>query len=202
MIILVREQRDDVASILNDGGVVALPTDTVYGLAARLDRPTAVAALFAIKERPETVALPVFVRGVDDVNAIGGRLTPSARTLTHAFWPGALTVIVPCLSELARLVGSTTATVGVRCPNDDAVQELLALTGPLVVTSANEHGAPPCTSATAVVDTLGGRASLAAVWDGGIRDGAVSTVVRCEEQGYAVVRHGALSAEQLQNAFR
>ena len=190
-----------VAEVLLNGGVAIIPTDTVYGIAARVADAEAVARLFAIKRRPHTVALPVFVENLEGIVDAGGRLPVSAQTLAHAFWPGALTLVIPALASMAERVGSSTGTIGFRLPDDDFVQELVVRTGPLAVTSANEHGEPPMTSpeqvrsafATADID----------VWvDGGIREGVVSTVVACRDDGYEILRSGALDHDTIASAFR
>jgi len=195
-------QIDEVAALLNAGHVVVIPTDTVYGVAAKFEIASAVQRLFAIKQRPSTVPLPVFVNDGDGVVQVGGRETASASTLAHAFWPGPLTLIVPALSSSAERIGSGDATIGFRRPNDELVQYLVARCGPLAVTSANEHGAPPCTTVAEVQEVFEGNDLVAAVLDGGERNGTVSTVVICDDHGYRIVREGALSSDQLAAAFR
>ena len=193
---------EEVVRLINEGHVVAIPTDTVYGVAARADLPDAVAQLFAIKKRPTNVALPVLVSSTEMIDELGGRLPASAQTLANAMWPGPLTLIVPTTKALAERVGSTTSTVGFRIPNESLTLQLLQACGALAVTSANEHGEPPCTSADEVIAAFGEASGVAAVMDGGVRNGVVSTVVRCDEQGYDVVRSGALSGDDLAGVFR
>lgn len=202
MELLTPLQIDEVAALLNAGHVVVIPTDTVYGVAAKFEIASAVQQLFAIKQRPSTVPLPVFVNDGDGVVQVGGRETAAASTLAHAFWPGPLTLIVPALSSSAERIGSGDATIGFRRPNDELVQYLVARCGPLAVTSANEHGAPPCTTVAEVQEAFEGNDLVAAVLDGGLRNGTVSTVVICDDHGYRIVREGALSSDQLAAAFR
>lgn len=192
---------DAVAEILNGGGVAVIPTDTVYGVAARVADAEAVSRLFAIKKRPNSVALPVFVENLEGVVDAGGRLPAAAQTLAHAFWPGALTLVIPALASMAERVGASESTIGFRLPDDDFVQELVVRTGPLAVTSANEHGEPPMTSADDVQRGFA-NANVDAVVDGGLRNGAVSTVVRCRDDGYEILRVGAISADAIAAAFR
>ena len=202
MEILTPLQIDEVAALLNAGHVVVIPTDTVYGVAAKFEIASAVQQLFAIKQRPSTVPLPVFVNDSDGVFQVGGRETASASTLGHAFWPGPLTLIVPALASSAERIGSRDATIGFRRPNDELVEYLVSRCGPLAVTSANEHGAPPCTSVAEVQEAFEGNDLVAAVLDGGERNGTVSTVVICDDHGYRIVREGALAGDQLAAAFR
>lgn len=192
---------DSVAEILCSGGVVVIPTDTVYGVAARVADAEAVARLFAIKKRPTSVALPVFVENLEGVVDAGGRLPAAAQTLAHAFWPGALTLVIPALTSMAERVGASESTIGFRLPADDFVQELVVRTGPLAVTSANEHGEPPMTSGDLVRDGFRD-ADVDAFVNGGLRQGAVSTVVRCRDDGYEILRIGAISADDIASAFR
>ena len=182
--------------LLRDGAVVALPTDTVYGVAASLAHPSALAALFDLKRRPGNVALPVLVDGVAQIEGLGVTWSARAARLSDALWPGALTIVVPAPVALARRVGSTGASVGFRCPGDAALRQLLTHTGPLAVSSANEHGEPPCTTAAEVRATFADR-PLADVLDGGVRDGAVSTVVELLEGSWRVRREGAVARDVL-----
>jgi len=189
---------EQATDILLAGGVVALPTDTVYGLAVRPVSDEAVQQLYALKKRPDSVALPVLGASVEQLREAGIVFSERALKLATAFWPGALTMILPAPTELSQRVHSGEATVGVRVPNDPSLLALLEQTGPLCVTSANEHGEPPCTSAQVVLEQFDG-ADLAVI-DGGERSGAVSSVVIV---GDALVmrRVGAFSLEQLEAAL-
>lgn len=179
------------------GDVVAVPTDTVYGLAAALSRPSAVAQLFTLKRRPATTALPVFVNSVHQIETLGVGWSPRARLLGEVFWPGALTIIVPAPAALAERLGSTGGTVGFRCPDDDVVRSLLEQTGPLAVTSANEHGEAPCESASDVYRVFAGRVELSGVLDGGRRNATVSTVIEVSDSSWRLVRAGAVSTSAI-----
>jgi tRNA threonylcarbamoyl adenosine modification protein (Sua5/YciO/YrdC/YwlC family) len=190
----------DVESALDalaTGGVVGLPTDTVYGLAASLAQPLAVAALFQLKGRPTTVALPVLVSSVAQIEDLGVTWTRRARVLSDAMWPGTLTVVVAVPSSLSTLVGSSTGTVGFRCPDDELLLKLLERSGPLALTSANEHGKRPCESASQLLEAFEGRNELNGVIDGGPRTGDVSTVVDISKPEWQIVRQGATSSVAL-----
>jgi len=184
------------AEALADGDVVAVPTDTVYGLAVDPAQPAAVARLFDLKGRPGDVPLPVLVGGPDQVDLIAGRLEPAARHLADRYWPGPLTLVVPRRRGFAVDLGGPPAarqTVGVRWPDHPVVVALCELLGPLAVTSANLHGAPPATTAGAVAQEFTGRAQPVLVLDGGVCDGVPSTVVECRGPASKCLREGALA---------
>ena len=185
---------EQAAEILKTGGAVALPTDTVYGLGVLPVSDESVRQLYALKKRPDNVALPVLCASVEQAERAGIIFTPQALRLASAFWPGALTMILRAPSELAARVHSGEATVGVRIPNDDRLRSLLEQTGPLCVTSANEHGEAPCTSASMVAELFDGR-ELSIV-DGGVRSASVSTVVVVGEN-LELKREGAIRLEEL-----
>lgn len=190
-------ESDEALAALRAGGVVGVPTDTVYGLAASLDHPLAVARLFTLKRRPSTVALPVLVDGVPAVEALGVEWPLEARALSDALWPGALTIVVAVPHALAELVGATTDTAGFRVPDDDVLLDVLARSGPLAVSSANDHGEAPSRSAGDVLAYFAGREGFAGVLDGGERGDEVSTVVEIVEGTWRILRQGAVSAETL-----
>jgi L-threonylcarbamoyladenylate synthase len=185
---------DAAIAAFDAGGVVAIPTDTVYGFAAEVSHPAAVAKLFALKDRPATVPVPVLVDSVDQIAYLGVEWNEYASRLGRAFWPGALTIIVPVPHDLAVLVGSQADTVGFRIPDDDLMRRVIAVLGPLAVSSANLHGQPACTTAFEVMDQFRGRVELDGVIDGGERSGDVSTVVDLTTNQWRVVREGAISA--------
>jgi L-threonylcarbamoyladenylate synthase len=180
---------DAAESMLAGGGVVAIPTDTVYGLAARLDRPQALAGIFAVKGRPPGLALPVLIGRWAQVHLVAGKLPPSARQLAARFWPGALTVVVPARPEVGPLLGGDGETVGLRQPDHPFVLALCRRVGPLACTSANRHGEPPCATAVEVVQAFGAD-QVPLVVDGGRCEGAPSTVVDCTASPPTCVRPG------------
>lgn len=199
-----QEALEDAARALEGGGVVAVPTDTVYGLAARLDRPRALQAIFTLKGRPPALALPVLVAGPEQLSLVVAAWPAAAATLAGAFWPGALTLVVPARPEVGPLLGGDGATVGVRQPHRGDLAGLLSSTGPLAVTSANRHGSPPCSTAEQVRrdfpapgapqgDSLG----VAVVVDGGRCDGTPSTVVDCTAHPPTCRREGGVSWAQV-----
>ncbi|HEX3980648.1 MAG TPA: L-threonylcarbamoyladenylate synthase, partial [Acidimicrobiales bacterium] len=182
-------------SALKSGSVVAVPTDTVYGLAVDPTNPAAVEQLFSLKRRPADVALPVLVAGSGHVAQVAGTLDSAAHHLAERHWPGPLTLVVPRQRSFTVDLGgprSSRSTVGVRWPDHDLVRELCQSLGPLAVTSANLHGSRPATSAQQVAQTFAGADALAVVLDGGRCDGVPSTVVECRGPAFRCLREGAI----------
>jgi L-threonylcarbamoyladenylate synthase len=152
------------ADVLRRGGLAAFPTDTVYGVGALVSAADAVRRLYEFKGRAAEKALAVLVARPADLALVAAGLTPGAETLARRFWPGPLTLVVPKHPALPEAV-SALPTVGVRQPDHPVAQQLLALTGPLAVTSANLSGRPSAVTAEEVLAQLGGRIEL--LLDGG-----------------------------------
>ena len=185
---------DEAAAIahLRDGDVVALPTDTVYGLCVVAGIAGATARLYELKERPAAVALPVLVADPEDAAELG-EFDETARTLLTAHWPGALTIVVRRRGPSHGWdLGGEDATIGLRCPNEETLRRIARAVGPLAVTSANRHGQPPCTTASEVDSAFG--ASLS-VFDGGRRAAIPSTVVDCTDDPPRVLRRGVVTID-------
>jgi tRNA threonylcarbamoyl adenosine modification protein (Sua5/YciO/YrdC/YwlC family) len=185
---------------LKAGTVVAIPTDTVYGLAVDPRRAGATDAVFALKNRPPALELPVLVTDVDQGEALAGPdgLSPLARRLAALFWPGPLTIVV-ARSAAAALwdLGGDGGTVGLRCPAHTVARRLCALVGPLATTSANRHGMPPLTTAEAVAQEFG---ELVTVVDGGVCEGVPSTVVDATADSPRCIRQGAVAWDEVLRA--
>jgi tRNA threonylcarbamoyl adenosine modification protein (Sua5/YciO/YrdC/YwlC family) len=184
------------ASALADGDVVAVPTDTVYGLAVDPAQPEAVARLFALKGRPHDVPLPILVAGPEQVALVAGDLEVAAAELADRFWPGPLTLVVRRRPGFAVDLGGPPAarrTVGIRRPDHPVVVALCELLGPLAVTSANVHGSPPATTASEVAQAFARSEQPTVILDGGTCDDAPSTVVECRGPASRCLREGALA---------
>jgi L-threonylcarbamoyladenylate synthase len=172
---LVTSDAAKVAMALASGEVVGIPTDTVYGLAALASAESAADRIFVLKGRPRELALPVLVADLEQAEAFIGRPDTQLSLLARRFWPGALTIVVErATPDEARHLDDAT-TVGLRCPDDEAVRELCRRVGPLTATSANRHGEAPVTSASRFAEVFGDEVPL--VLDGGTRDGRPSNVV-------------------------
>jgi L-threonylcarbamoyladenylate synthase len=177
------------AAALVAGTVVAIPTDTLYGLAADVGNPEAVETIFNLKQRPRDVQMPVLVADVPQARGLAVIPSDRVERVLSAFWPGALTVV------LDRLDG--TGTVGLRCPDSEVVRDLCRRVGPLACTSANLHGAPPLTTADAVIGAFG---DVVPVIDGGSLAGEPSTVVDFTGPEPKLLRQGAIPFDAVQSA--
>lgn len=188
----LEQARDVVAT----GGLVVLPTDTVYGLGADAFDADAVAALLAAKGRGRAMPPPVLVSSPDLLDVLGIDVPDAARALAEAFWPGALTLIVRAQPSLTWDLGETAGTVALRMPDEETALALLRLTGPLAVSSANRTGQAAATTAQEAREQLGGR--VAVYLDGGpARGGVPSTIVSAVGDSLSVVRAGAITASEL-----
>ena len=181
--------------ILQRGGLVAFPTDTVYGVGALAFDGKAVESIYAAKDRPIEKAIPVLIADADDMEKIGIDIPDIAYQLAARFWPGPLTGVIPKKPTLPESV-SATNTVGVRVPDHETARALLRAAGPMAVTSANISGQPSPSLAEEVFAQLGGRIDL--IIDGGITPGGVpSTVVDCTGEDVKILREGPISLEEI-----
>jgi len=187
---------------LNEGRIVAFPTDTVYGMGCRIDEERAVRRIFAIKSRPLTEPLPVLLAELSQLDEVASRVPEAARTLIARFWPGPLSVVVPRSSRIPALVAGGGDTVAVRLPNHSIPRALVRGAGmPIVGTSANSHGSPPPWTAQQVVFDVGDQIDL--ILDGGHTPlGVESTVVDVTGGALRMVREGAIPADAVHAAGR
>ena len=146
-----------VVAHVRDGGLVIIPTDTVYGIGTLASDAAAVARLLAAKGRGRQMPPPVLVAGPDQLDGVVGALPPAAQALMEAFWPGALTIILDAAPDLGWDLGETGGTIAVRMPDHPLALELLRATGPMAVTSANHTGQPPATDAASARVAFPGR---------------------------------------------
>jgi L-threonylcarbamoyladenylate synthase len=181
--------------ILRKGGLVAFPTDTVYGVGALAFDGKAVESIYPAKDRPIEKAIPVLIADAADMEKVGMDIPDVAYQLAARFWPGPLTCIVPKRPTLPESV-SATNTVGVRVPDHEVARALLRAAGPMAVTSANISGQPSPSTAQEVLAQLGGRIDL--IIDGGItRGGVPSTLVDCTEKELKILREGPISLQEI-----
>jgi len=186
------------AEILRAGGLVAIPTETVYGLGANATNPGAVAKVFAAKERPAFDPLIVHLASVDQLNEIVVEVPPAAEKLMQAFWPGPLTLLFRKQAIIPDLVTAGLETVAVRIPAHPMTLELLQTLGiPVAAPSANKFGSISPTTAWHVADQLGGEVDY--ILDGGpCTVGLESTIVSCLSEQAELLRLGGLSLEQIE----
>ncbi len=184
---------DAAVAVIRSGGVVAIPTDTVYGLACDPGSTSAVSRIYAIKRRPDRLELTLLAATLaaveDDVE-----LTTAARALASAYWPGALSIISRLRSR-RWAIPRDGDTLMVRIPDHPMTLELLRRTGPLATTSANRHGDDPADTAEGVRAAIGNE--IDAILDGGRSAGLASTIIDCTTTTPRVLRDGPISAAAL-----
>ncbi len=196
---------------LGMGELIVLPTDTVYGIGCDAFNEAAVRRLLEAKGRGRDAPLPVLIPGIPTLDALAEGVPAEVRALVKAFWPGALTIILPARDSLKWDLGETHGTVALRMPNNDFALELLSESGPLAVSSANLTGQPPATTVHEAFDALGDKVSV--YLDGGTvghkpdsDSDPGSTIVDATGialgRELAIVRHGAISDEAIFEAIR
>jgi L-threonylcarbamoyladenylate synthase len=182
-------------TILEEGGLVAFPTDTVYGVGAQVFNVKAVESIYSVKERPVEKAIPVLVADWKDLDLVAVDIPEIAARLAAEFWPGALTLVIPRRPDLPSIV-SAGPTVGVRVPDSAFTRRLLQATGPLAVTSANRSEQANPLDASQVLAQLGGRIPL--LLDGGrVPGGLPSSVVDCTGPTPRLLRQGPIPLEAI-----
>lgn len=181
--------------ILRSGGIVAFPTDTVYGLGALALNNDAIESIYSAKDRPIEKAIPILIGDLSDLDQVADNIPDMALRFTHRFWPGPLTCIIPKKQTLPLAV-SATATVAVRIPDHPDARTLLRAAGPMAVTSANISGQPSPSTAQEVWDQLNGRIPL--ILDGGKTKGGIpSTLVDCTGEEPVILREGPITLPEL-----
>jgi len=193
--------RAAAVAVLRAGGLVAMPTDTVYGVGVALDAPDGLPRLFAAKNRPLDRAIVLLVADLEQAASVGV-LSPAARVLAESFWPGGLTLVLARTpgARLPAVLTAGTATIGVRLPHHESPCALARQLGPLPVTSANLSGHPDARDVSEVMDQLGSRIDL--ILDGDpARGGIRSTVVDCSVDLPTILRSGAIPSVQLADAL-
>jgi L-threonylcarbamoyladenylate synthase len=194
--VLSPTQLDLAAQLLRDHKLVAFPTDTVYGLGTLAFDGATVAKLYAAKDRPIEKAIPILIGDIEQLEQIAIEVPSIAHLLIKHFWPGALTIVLKKQPSIPIEV-SATETVAVRMPDLDLTRDLIRLTGPLAVTSANRSSGPNPRSAREVLDQLDGR--IDAIIDGGSTPGGIpSTVIDCTQAPPSILREGAIAAQVIQ----
>jgi L-threonylcarbamoyladenylate synthase len=181
--------------VLKSGGIVAFPTDTVYGLGALAFNNEAIESIYTAKDRPIEKAIPILIGDLSDLDKVADDIPDMALRFAAGFWPGPLTCVVPKKRILPPAV-SATYTVAVRIPDHHDARALLRAAGPMAVTSANISGQPSPSAAQEVYDQLKGRIPL--ILDGGkIQGGVPSTLVDCTGDKPVILREGPIPLSEL-----
>ena len=184
------------SALIKSGGLIAFPTDTVYGIGVSAFEADAIERLYRVKGRSIQKAIPILLADTEIAEQITPPLSLIVKKLAEKFWPGPLTLVLPMLSSLPENL-SPTPTIGLRVPDHNFTRELLRQTGPLAATSANLSGEPSALSAYEVQAQLGGKVDL--ILDGGESPGGMaSTVLNCTEDNPAMLREGPLTWENIQ----
>jgi len=183
--------------ILNAGGLIVFPTDTIYGLASKFDNLSAIQRIYTVKDRDQTKALAVLVGNISQVEEVSDEIPPIAKRLMEKFWPGALTIVLQKSNKIVTPL-SQDNSIGIRIPDDQFVRLLSENTGPLATTSANISGLSSTTNVSEVLAQLRDLVDL--IIDGGESPGGVaSTVVDCRKNVIELLREGAISKQDLLN---
>jgi len=189
----------EALKILNDGGLVAFPTDTVYGLGCLAFNDSAVISIYSAKDRPLEKAIPVLIGEIQDLEKVGTNIPESFYKIAKRFWPGPLTCVIQKQANLPRAV-SASSTIGVRIPDHITARAILKASGPLAVTSANLSGHRSPVNAEEVRSQLNGRIPL--IIDGGITPGGTpSTVVDFSSPEINILREGPITLGNLLSAL-
>ena len=197
----ITENIEDAAQIIYAGGLVAVPTETVYGLAGNGLDEQAVKEIYEVKGRPPVKALSLMVPGPEAIKRYAREVPPAARTLAERFWPGPLTLILPSRPEVPEIVRAGGDTIGLRCPDHPLTLEALRLARlPFAAPSANPSGEPSPRTAQEVLAYFDGK--IPAVIDGGPCGlGRESTILDLSRSPYRVLRQGALPEEEIDRAL-
>jgi L-threonylcarbamoyladenylate synthase len=186
--------------IVAQGGLVVLPTDTVYGLGCDPFNASAVSALFTAKARGRDLPLPVLVHNWRQTIGLVEEVTERAKLLIAEFWPGPLTIVLRESPGIGWDLGYSRGTVAVRMPKHDFALQLIERSGPLAVTSANRSGVPTPSSVKEIVEQLGGHVDV--FFDTGPSSGGpASTIVDLSGKGARVLREGAIPGSEIERVI-
>lgn len=195
-LMLTEKDIDLAAEIIKKGGLVAIPTETVYGLAADALNGEAVAKIFQAKGRPMDNPLIVHISDINQIDMLVSEFPEKAKKLAEKFWPGPLTIVLPKSNIIPDEVSAGLSTVAIRFPSNSIAHSLIEKSSPLAAPSANLSGSPSPTNARHVFDDMNGR--IDAIIDGGDCDvGVESTVITLAEETPTLLRPGGITLEQL-----
>ena len=191
---------NETLSVIRSGGVVAVPTDTVYGIACSVNSPDAIQSLYQIKIRENIKAIPVLISDLNQIDQVANNFNSQALKLAESFWPGALTIVVNKYESLPLNL-TIHQTVGIRMPDHNWLRAIIRQTGPLAATSANISGEASPSTAEKVLEQLDGRIEL--VIDGGeCKSGISSTVVDCSKAEISILREGEITPEKIRSVLK
>ena len=184
-----------IKKTLVNGGVVVLPTDTVYGIFSLPTEKAAVERIYTLKMRPKSMPLPLLLSGTEQLPKVSSFQNQAMRSLVGAFWPGPLTVVLPNASPSMSLIASKESTIAVRCPDNGLVRRIANDLGPLAATSANIHGEDTPETAAGIADML---PNVDLIADGGpLKDGLASTLVDLTRPVPQILREGPITGKMI-----
>ncbi len=190
---------EQAGKILKNGGIVAFPTDTVYGLGAIYTDKEAVSKIFEAKGRDEGKPLSILISDLSEVNLLTNEVSQKAQKLMQKYWPGALTLIVKKKDGIPDNVTACGDTIGIRMPKSEAARNIIKAAGkPLAAPSANTSGKRSATKAKEVLEDLDGKIEM--LIDGGTADiGIASTVVDTTKEPFEILREGVITKEMIES---
>ena len=195
----LQKQVEKGIDILRRGGVIAYPTDTVYGLGASMDSAAAVEKVFLVKSRPRHMPFPLLVGSVSQIEQLATRVSPAAYCLIKTFLPGAVTLVLPASDKVPPYLKTRENTIALRIPNHPVPLALISGIGTAIVgTSANLSGRPNPLTGREVLEQLGERIEL--VIDGGRCSGTESTIIDVTGEVPVILRIGAVSISDIEKA--
>jgi len=183
--------------IIEEGGIVAFPTESFYGLGVDATNPSAIERLFLVKKRDPGLPLLILISAIDELPQYTASIPAEALELGRRFWPGGLTLVFQSTQTLPSVLTAGTGKIGIRISSHPLAHALtLALKRPITGTSANISGGPPCTRADQVVECLGGQVDL--ILDGGLTEGThPSTLLDVTSNPPVLIREGIIKAEEI-----
>ena len=188
---------EKTVSILADGGIIVIPTDTIPGIGCRADNKETVRKLFELKDRPENLALPVIISSTDDVRNYAVDIPKQFAPLADKFWPGALTIVLKSNGKISRLVGGGLETLGFRVPDYSLVRSVVKKAGfPIALTSANPHTVPPSASHERLLKWWKGKVEMIIIGTS-IESRPPSTVVDLSGEIPSILRVGVINQDEI-----
>ena len=190
-----QEQIDELAEILRNDGVISVPTDTIFGICARVNSKTAYENLIKAKNRPLSKLFPIMCADIEQINSIA-IVEENSKILINAFMPGPITLILKSKSNLPKYANNGGTTVAIRMATSNVLKELIKKTGsPIFLTSANQSGMPTCTNLNEIEKAC---PSIDGMMEGTISFGKGSTIVDCSKNEIKILREGPITMEKIQ----
>ena len=190
---------DEIAQILKNDGVIAVPTDTVYGLCARMNSKKARENLIRIKNRPQNKNFPIMCANLEQIKEIA-QVSEKAEKIIQSFMPGPITLIFLKTAKVPEFVNKGSNEIGIRMATSKALEELILKLGePIYMTSANLSGKPVCKSQNEIKNTL---PMIEGILDGKVSYEQASTIVDCTSDEIKIIRQGPISIEQIKNLIK